>query len=80
MRRGRPAGLRVRLRPEVVWQHLTRHNLSQNAFARRAGIDPGYFSQMMNGRRFPSPEMRARLMVALGISEFDDLFVMEAVA
>ena len=69
--------LRTRLRAEVVWEYLTRHNLSQNAFARRLGIDPGYFSQMMNGRRFPSPEMRARLMVALAISEFDDLFVME---
>lgn len=70
----------TRLRAEVVWGYLTRHNLSQNAFARRLGIDPGYFSQMMNGRRFPSPEMRARLMVGLGITEFDDLFVMEAAA
>ena len=72
--------LRVRLRAEVVWEYLTRHNLSQNAFARRLDIDPGYFSQMLNGRRFPSPEMRARLMAALGITEFDELFVMEAAA
>lgn len=79
MRRGRH-GLRTRLRPEVVWEYLTRHNLTQNAFAQKLGIDPGYFSQMMNARRFPSPQMRARLMVALGITEFDDLFVMEAVA
>ena len=71
---------RVRLRAEVVWEYLTRHNLSQNAFARRLDIDPGYFSQMLNGRRFPSPEMRARLMAALGITEFDELFVMEAAA
>lgn len=79
MKRARPA-LRARLRAEVVWEYLTRHNLAQNAFARRVGIDPGYFSQMMNGRRYPSPQMRARLMVALGITEFDDLFVMEVVA
>ena len=72
--------LRVRLRAEVVWEYMTRHNLSQNAFARRLDIDPGYFSQMLNGRRFPSPEMRARLMAALGITEFDELFVMEAAA
>lgn len=71
---------RTRLRAEVVWEHLTRHNLSQNAFAQRLDIDPGYFSQMMNGRRFPSPPMRARLMAGLGITEFDDLFVMEAAA
>ena len=64
----------------MIWAYLTRHNLSQNALARRLEIDPGYFSQMMNGRRFPSPEMRARLMVALGITDFDDLFIMEAVA
>ena len=79
MRRTRRA-LRVRLRAEVVWEYLTRHNLSQNAFARRLDIDPGYFSQMLNGRRFPSPEMRARLMAALGITDFDELFVMEAAA
>ncbi len=68
---------RTRIRAEVVWEYLTRHNLSQSAFARRLGIDPGYFSQMMNGRRFPSPEMRARLMAGLGITAFDELFVME---
>ena len=79
MSRARPA-LRARLRAEVVWEYLTRHNLSHNAFARRVGIDPGYLSQMMNGRRYPSPQMRARLMSALGITEFDDLFVMEDVA
>ena len=71
---------RVRLRAQVVWEYLNRHNLSQNAFARRHDIDPGYLSQMMNGRRFPSPEMRVRLMAALGITDFDDLFVMEAAA
>lgn len=71
---------RARLRAEVVWEYLTRHNLSQNAFARRLRIDPGYFSQMMNGRRRPSPEMRARLMAGLGITDFDDLFVIEAAA
>ncbi len=68
---------RTRLRAEVVWEYLTRHNLSQNAFARLLDIDPGYFSQMMNGRRFPSPSMRVRLMAGLGITDFDELFVME---
>ncbi|MDE2934496.1 MAG: helix-turn-helix transcriptional regulator [Chloroflexota bacterium] len=70
----------TRLRAEVVWEYLTRHNLSQNALARKLDIDPGYFSQMMNGRRYPSPEMRARLMLGLGITDFDDLFVKEAAA
>ena len=72
--------LRARLRADVIWAYLMHHNVSQNALARRLGIDPGYFSQMMNGRRFPSPEMRARLMVGLGITDFDGLFIVEAVA
>ncbi len=65
------------LRAEVVWQYLTRHNLTQNAFARLIGIDPGYLSQMLSGKRRPSPSMRARLMAGLGITDFDELFVME---
>ena len=70
--------MNTRLRAEVVWAFLTHHDLSQNALARLAGIDPGYLSQMVNGKRFPSPSMQARLMAALGIEHFDDLFVMEA--
>ncbi len=68
---------RTRLRAEVVWEYLTRHNLSQNAFARRLDIDPGYLSQMVNGRRCPSLSMRARLMAGLGITDFDELFFIE---
>ena len=68
------------LRSDVVWEFLTRHNLTQRAFADLVGIDPGYLSQMLSGKRRPSPSMRVRLMRALGIERVDDLFVMEAAA
>ncbi|MCY3504976.1 MAG: helix-turn-helix transcriptional regulator [Acidimicrobiia bacterium] len=68
------------LRAEVVWAYLTRHNLTQKAFARLVGIDPGYLSQMLSGKRRPSPSMRVRLMKALGIEHVEDLFVMEVAA
>ena len=68
------------LRAEVVWAYLTYHNLTQKAFAHLVGIDPGYLSQMLSGKRRPSPSMRVRLMKALGIERVDDLFVMEVAA
>ena len=77
MKRRRRPPLRARLRREVVWEYLTRHNLTLNGFARRAGIDPSYMSQMMNGRQYPSARMRALLQAALGIDTFDDLFILE---
>lgn len=68
------------LRAEVVWAYLTLHNLTQKAFAHVVGIDPGYLSQMLSGKRRPSPSMRVRLMKALSIEHVEDLFVMEAAA
>ncbi len=76
MKRRQPS-LRVRLRPEVVWEHLARHNMTQTELARRVGINPGYLSQLMSGRRSPSAKVRARLMAELGIAEFDELFFLE---
>ena len=76
MRRRQPL-FRVRLRPEAVWERLNRLNLSQNELARRTGRSSGFLSQLMSGERCPSPETRQRLMDALGVVEFDDLFVLE---
>ncbi len=70
---------RVRLRAEEVWELLNRLNLTQNELARRIGRSSGYLSQLINGERCPSPETRRRLMQVLGVSDFDDLFVMEKV-
>ena len=75
----RKSCFRVRLRTEAVWELLNRLNLSQNQLARRVGIRSGYMSQLMSGQRFASPGVRQRLMDALGVSDFDVLFVMERV-
>ena len=71
-----PTG-RVKLNREAVWEHLVRRNMDQNELARRAEISSGYLSLLMNGKRCPSAEVRARLQRELGISRFDDLFLLE---
>ncbi len=78
MKRRKPC-FRARLRTEAVWELLNRLNMSQNELARRAGIRSGYMSQLMSGERFASPGVRQRLMDALGVTDFDVLFVLERV-
>ena len=75
MRRRQPAS-RVKLKPEAVWMRL---NMSQNELARRVGVTSGYLSQLMSGTRCPSAEVRVRLMETLGVTDFDDLFILEIV-
>ena len=74
---GRPARSRVRLNDRAVWDRLNLLHLSQNELARRVGLTSGYLSQLINGRKHPSPRTRLRLQQVLGVTEFDDLFVME---
>ena len=70
---------RVRLKAEAVWELLNRLNLTQNELARRIGRSSGFLSQLINGERCPSAETRRRLMDALGVTDFDVLFVLEQV-
>ncbi len=79
MNRRQPSS-RVKLNPDRVWELLNRLNLSQNELARMAGISSGYLSQLMSGTRRPSAEVRRKLMKALGVADFDDLFILEAVS
>ncbi len=76
--RRQPAS-RVRLSPHRVWDLLNRLNMTQNELATRAGSSSGYLSQLMSGTRRPSAVLRRRLMAALGVTRFDDLFILEAV-
>ena len=78
MKRRQPAS-RVRLKPETVWKYLNRLNVSQNKLARRVGISSGYLSQLMSGTRCPSAEVRVGMMEALGVTDFDELFILEIV-
>ena len=80
MRRHQKSRPRVKLNPEAVWEHLSRRNMSQNELARASGITSGHISLLMNGKRSPSPGVRRRLQAALGVTDFDDLFITEALS
>ena len=71
--------LRVKLNPHKVWELLNRLNMTQNELARLVGTSSGYLSQLMSGTRCPSADMRKRLMEALGVTRFEDLFILEQV-
>ena len=66
--------LKVLVRQREVERFLTRRNLSQNAFAERLGISSGYMSQLMRGNRYPSAELRAKILRSLKNIAFDDIF------
>ncbi len=76
MKRRQPSS-RVNLNPHAVWELLNRLNMTQNELATRVGTSSGYLSQLMSGTRCPSADMRRRLMEALGITRFEDLFILE---
>lgn len=80
MRRRQASRPRVRLNPHAAWEHLSRRNMTQNELARAAGISSGHVSLLMNGRRSPSPRVRRRLQAALGVTDFDELFITEALS
>lgn len=68
---------KIRLNARAVWDRLDLLNMPQNELARRAGVTSGYLSLLLGGRRCPSPEVRQRLMDALGVTDFHDLFIVE---
>jgi transcriptional regulator with XRE-family HTH domain len=66
---------KVRLRSDVVREHLVRRNISQNYLALRSGVSQGYLSQLLRGHRSPGPQVRKRLMSVLKLANFEDLFI-----
>ncbi len=69
---------KVSLKSEVVREHLLRRNISQNNLALQAGVSQGYLSQLLHNQRYPGPQVRERLMSALKIRRFDELFTLES--
>lgn len=65
----------VKVNRRVVWDRMTRLNMTQNDMARRVGISSAYLSRLINGKRNPSPGMRDRLQQVLDCPEFEDLFI-----
>ena len=58
----------------IVRGILLRRNISQNNLAQRLGISSAYCSQLLAGKRCPSPALRERIQLELH-AEFDLLFV-----
>ena len=65
MKRSRPPRPGVKLNRDAGWELLDRLGMSWNELARQCGLSSGYLSQLMNGRRSPSPYDRRRLRRAL---------------
>lgn len=68
--------LKVSLKKGTVEKWLVKMNISQNEFAKQFGSSSPYISQILTGKRHPSPRFRARLLEFFG-KEFDDLFVID---
>ena len=73
-RRGRTV---VRLSRAALWERLALLNRSQNWLAREIGVSPGYISMLVNEGRTPSGRIRKRMLKALGLNDFHQLFRLE---
>ena len=73
-RRGRNV---VRLDTQALWKRLDLLNRSQNWLAREIGISPGYLSMLVNENRAPSGRIRRRMLKALGMEDFHEIFALE---
>ena len=67
----------VRLDSAALWRRLALLNRSQNWLAREVGVSPGYVSMLVNAGRSPSGRIRRRMLKALGMTGFGDLFRLE---
>lgn len=73
-RRRRGAGSTVRLDARSLWKRLALLNRSQNWLAQEIGISSGYMSKLVTAGRAPSGRIRQRMLKALGIEDFNELF------
>jgi transcriptional regulator with XRE-family HTH domain len=69
--------MKVYLKAKVVKERLIRKNKDQNWLAEHLGISPSYISQLMDGSRNPSPDVRQSFLNIFPDFEFDDLFIVK---
>lgn len=65
---------KTRIKELTVYDFLAKNNLSQKDLAARLGVSPGYLSQLLCGSRYPSPNLRRRMLETLDPLGFHDLF------
>ncbi len=72
--------LKTTVNEMVLWDFMTKNNLSQKEMAGRLGVSPGYVSQILCGLRHPSPKLRRTMLEAMQPLTFSDLFTVEGQA
>ena len=77
--RRRPGRRVVRLDTAALWERLALLNRSQNWLAREIEVSPGYVSLLVNEGRAPSGRIRTRMLKALGVDDFHQLFRLEVI-
>ena len=75
-RRRRGARSAVRLDARSLWARLALLNRSQN-WLEEIGISSGYMSKLVTAGRAPSGRIRRRMLKALGMEDFHELFKLE---
>ncbi len=75
--RGRGGRAVVRLDAAAFWDRLALLDRSQNWLAREIGVSHAYVSLLVNGGRAPSEGIQVRMLKALGLNRFQQLFTLE---
>ena len=75
--RGRGGRAVVRLDAAAFWERLALLGRSQNWLAREIGVSHAYVSLLVNGGRAPSEGIQRRMLKALGLDRFQQLFTLE---
>lgn len=69
--------MKVYMNSEYIIKWLTIKCWSQNFLAKKIGISSGYVSQLIHGKRRPSPKLRQRILEVLQHVEFDEIFIIK---
>lgn len=64
----------IKIRTDDVLRLLATRNMSRSDLARAVGSSRGYMTQIINGDCIPGPDIRSRILEALGCA-FEDIFL-----
>lgn len=65
---------KANLKPKEIKMALAIRSKNAKWLALKIGTSYTYLSQLMTGRRHPSPALREKIMSALEVKNFHDLF------
>ncbi len=67
----------IRLNSHALWNRLALLGRSQNWLAGQVGITPTYLSYLINHGAAPSGRVRRRMLNALEMEDFHELFTLQ---